>query len=79
MPKKVLGLLPAASGRMLGTTKSLNDRVFNIRRFLISSYPFSYNPGENILNKVEKFSKIGQYKKSLTSTFVCFLTAIAKL
>ena len=39
----------------------------------------TYNPGQNIWNKIEKYSKIGQDKKSLTSTFACFLTDIAKV
>ena len=39
----------------------------------------SNNPGQNIWNKVEKSSKTGQVKKSLISTFACFLTAIAKV
>ena len=37
-----------------------------------------YNPGQNISNKMEKFSKTGQKNKSLVSIFVCILTAIAK-
>ena len=39
----------------------------------------NYNPGQNISNKIEKSSKTGQIKKSLISTFACFLTAIAKV
>ena len=39
----------------------------------------TYNPGQNIWNKIEKSSKTGQDKKSLISTFVCFLTATAKV
>ena len=38
-----------------------------------------YNLGQNIWNKIEKSSKVGQGKKSLMSTFVCFLTAIVKV
>ena len=38
-----------------------------------------YNPGQNIWNKIEKYSKIGQDKKSLISTFACFLTATTKV
>ena len=38
---------------------------------------FSYNPRQNIWNKIEKPSKTGQVKKSLISTFACFSTAIA--
>ena len=37
------------------------------------------NPGQNIWNKIEKSSKTGQGKKSLITTFACFLTAIAKV
>ena len=39
----------------------------------------NYNPGQNIWNKIEKSSKIGQNKKRLTSTFQCFLTVITKI
>ena len=35
------------------------------------------NPMQNIWNKLEKFSKTGQDKKSFISTFACFLTATA--
>ena len=38
----------------------------------------NYNPGQNIWNKIEESSKTGQEKKSVISTFACFLTAIAK-
>ena len=38
-----------------------------------------YNPGQNIWNKMEQFSKTGQEKESLVSVFVCFLTAIRKV
>ena len=37
------------------------------------------NPGQNIWNEIEKSSKTGQDKKSLITTFACFLTAIAKV
>ena len=39
----------------------------------------SDNPGQSICNKIEKSSKNREEKKSLRSTFVCFLTAIAKV
>ena len=39
----------------------------------------NYNPEQKFWNKLEKFSKTGQEKKSLISTFACFLTAIAKV
>ena len=38
-----------------------------------------YNPMQNIWNKLEKYSKTGQDKKRLISTFACFLTATAKV
>ena len=37
------------------------------------------NPGQNIWNKIEKSSKTEQDKKSLISTFACFLTATGKV
>ena len=46
---------------------------------LVISQLDSYNPGQNIWNKIEKSNKIRQEKKGLISTFVCFLTAIAKI
>ena len=39
----------------------------------------TYDPGQNIWNKIEKSSKTGHDKKSLISTFASFLTAIAKV
>ena len=39
----------------------------------------TYNPMQNIWNKLEKSSKTGQDKKRLISIFVCFLTATAKV
>ena len=36
-----------------------------------------YDPGQNF-DQSRKNSKTGQEKKSLISTFACFLTAIAK-
>ena len=46
----------------------------------IESYIFNtYNPGQNIWNKIEKSTKTGQDKKSLISTLACFLTATAKV
>ena len=38
-----------------------------------------HNPGQNIWNKIEKPSTTGQDKKSLISTFACFLTATPKV
>ena len=37
------------------------------------------NPEQNIWNKIEKYNKIGQDKKSLISAFACFFTPIAKV
>ena len=39
----------------------------------------TYDPGQGIWNEIEKSSKTGQSKKSLISTFACFLTATAKV
>ena len=56
------------------------DFDINLLFFLILYDFFSnYNSGQNIWNKIEKSSKTGQDKKSLISTFACFLTAIAKV
>ena len=38
-----------------------------------------YRPRQNIWNKIEKSNKIGQDKKILISTFVCFITTLAKI
>ena len=53
--------------------------VFHLADF--SVFPFAgsnYNLGQNILNKIQKFSNTRQDKKSLISTFAFVLTAIAK-
>ena len=39
----------------------------------------AYNPGQGIWSRMGRYSETGQGKKSLTSTFVCFLTAIVSL
>ena len=39
----------------------------------------NYNPCQNICNKIEKFSKTGQDKKSLIFAFACFSSATAKV
>ena len=64
----------------------LNPLVWSFLEVNSSTFPpgvayhlTSYNPGQNIWSKTEKFSKIAQYKKSLISTFECFLTAIVKV
>ena len=38
-----------------------------------------YSRMQDIWNKLERSSKTGQDKKSLASTFACFLTAAAKV
>ena len=38
-----------------------------------------HNPVRNVWNKMEKYSEIGQYRKSLISTFAYFLTAMANI
>ena len=59
--------------------KQVNSRInFTKKGKQPSSIP-TYNPGQNIWHKIEKSSKTGQEKKSLTSNFACFLTAIAKV
>ena len=42
-------------------------------------FVWSDNPGQSISNKIEKSSKTGQDKKSLISTFACFLTVNAQV
>ena len=39
----------------------------------------SYNPGQNIWNKMKQSSKTGQEKNSLIFFSACFLTAIGKM
>ena len=39
----------------------------------------NFNPGQSIWNKIEKSSKTGQEKKSLISSFACYMTAIADI
>ena len=39
----------------------------------------NYDPEQNIWNKIEKFNKTGQGKKSLISTFTYLFIAIAKV
>ena len=55
------------------------SNINTIAEELVSSENIaSYNPMQDIWNKLEKSSKTGQDKKSLISTFACFLTATAK-
>ena len=51
-----------------GSAKDLCDEVLS-----------GYNPGRGIWNRIERSSKTGQGKKTLTSTFASFLTATAKV
>ena len=57
----------------------INISLIVIRFFCSQTFKQTYNPGQNIWNKLEKSSKIGQKKESLITTFACFLTAIAKV
>ena len=43
------------------------------------SFVCSDNPGQGMWNRVGKSSKAEWDKKSLISTFACFLTALAKV
>ena len=45
----------------------------------MTNFHLTYNHMQGIWNKLEKSSKTGQGKKSLMSTFACFLTATAKV
>ena len=38
-----------------------------------------YNPGQNISQKVKKYSKIGQDLKNVIYNFACFLTAVVNV
>ena len=39
----------------------------------------SDNPGQNIWQKVKKYSKIGQDLKNVIYNFACFLTAVVNV
>ena len=54
------------------------SRIWKISTSLLKSLS-TYKLRQNIWNKIEKSSKIGQHKKSLISTFQCFLTVIGKI
>ena len=54
------------------------SRIWKILTSLLKSL-LNYKFRQNIWNKTEKSSQIEQYKKSLISTFQCFLTVIAKI
>ena len=58
-----------ATGSELHHSCSLRNFYFNPLQV--------YNPGQNIWNKLEESSKIGQ-EKSLISTSGCFLTALGE-
>ena len=53
--------------------------IYAIYAILCQNVISYYNTGQNTMNKIDKSSKIGQDKESLTSTFACFLTAITKV
>ena len=50
----------------------------HLRRRYVSSLG-TCNPGQGIWQGIERSGKAGQGKKSLISTFPCFLTATAKV
>ena len=50
-----------------------------IIRLIHLRWQLIYNPAQNIWQKVNKSSKIGQGFKNLLSIFACFLTAIVKV
>ena len=54
------------------------SRIWKILRSLFKSL-LNYKLRQNIWNKIEKSSQIGQHNKSLISTFQCFLTVIVKI
>ena len=47
---------------------------FNQLHKYIEKKLYIYNSGQNIWNRLEKSSKTGQDKRTLISTFTCFLT-----
>ena len=53
--------------------------TFILNIILQFSIHFTYNSMQNVWNKLEKSSKTGQGKKSLISTFACFLIAAAEV
>ena len=60
------------------------DTLFGKLGLKIQNFQFKlkfgvYNPGQGIWSRMGRYSESGQGKKSLTSTFACFLTAIASL
>ena len=61
---------PSTSRKLIQRLKGLSFK-FRIK--------ICYNPRQDIWNKPEKSSKIGEEKNSLISTFACFLTAIANV
>ena len=54
---------------------------YNTKLYCLSEVTYNniYNQMQNIWNKLKKSSKTGQDKKSLISTFACFLTATANV
>ena len=50
------------------------DSALRVPRWIVDIY----SPGQNIWSNIEKSSKAGQDRKTLITTFACFLTAIAK-
>ena len=55
------------------------DVVWNHMSSIKELYRAAYSPMLDIWSGLERSSKTGQGKKSLISTFACFLTATAKV
>ena len=54
-------------------------KKYAVKDYVLLKVLNAYNAGQNIWDIIEKSSKTGQDKKSLTSTFACFLIATAKV
>ena len=67
------------SNQHVNNNKKKIKQELNDPSDIIPEIQQGYNSGQNIWNKIGKSSKTGQDKKSLISTFACFLTAIAKV
>ena len=58
----------------------LGYALSTIQKILTSLFKSQFHkPTQNIQHKIKKSSKTAQDKKSLISTFACFLTALAKI
>ena len=65
--------------KAVGNPNDATTSFSNKKMITLVALPGAYSPGRGIWSGVEKSSKTGQGKKSLISTFVCFLTAAAKV